>query len=64
MVGGVLGGLIACRFLFPVDQPETPSAAQCLAALDGGLIQITTQVTDSFGKRNFTLSEYEQESVW
>lgn len=37
LVGGVLGGREACRFLFPVDQPITSSAAHCLVALVDGL---------------------------
>jgi hypothetical protein len=37
MVGGVMGSREACRFLFPVDQPVTSSAAQSLVASVGGL---------------------------
>lgn len=37
MVGGVLGGLKACRILDPVCKPDTSSTAICFAALVGGL---------------------------
>jgi len=37
MAGGVVGGREACRNLFPVYQPATPSAAQSLVAPRGGL---------------------------
>jgi hypothetical protein len=36
MAGGVVGGREACRNLFPVYQPATPSAAQSLVAPSGG----------------------------
>lgn len=40
MVGGVLGGLTACRILDPVCKPDTSSAALSFATPDGGLTTV------------------------